>query len=55
MPEFTPEELRVIGRLAQNLLECALDGGSDPGLLMSIYNKTQDFLEVDLDNDEFVW
>jgi hypothetical protein len=54
LPEFSPEELRVIGRLAQNLLGCALDAGDDPGLLMSIYNKTQDFLDVSLDNSEFV-
>ena len=46
MPEFTPDELRIIGRLAQNLLGAALEGGDDPGLLMSIYNKTQDFLEA---------
>jgi len=54
LPEFNPAELRVIGRFAQNLLGCALEAGDDPGLLMSIYNKTQDFLGVSLDNGEFV-
>jgi len=46
MPDFTEDELKLIGRLAQNLLENALDAGVDPGILMSIYNKTQDFLDI---------
>jgi hypothetical protein len=50
MPDFTPRELRIIARLTQNLLASALDAGGDPGLLMSIYNKTQDFLDISLDN-----
>lgn len=42
MPEFTKQELQVIGRLVQNLLGSALDAGLDPGVLMSIYNKILD-------------
>jgi hypothetical protein len=45
MPDFSSEELRVIARLAQNLLGSALEAGLDPGILMSIYNKTEDFLD----------
>lgn len=45
MPDFTPDELRIIARLAQNLLGNALEAGLDPGVLMSIYNKTADLLD----------
>lgn len=46
MSDFTEQELRVIARLAQNLLGNALEAGFDPGILMSIYNKTEDFLDT---------
>lgn len=46
MPDFSSEELRVIARLVQNLLGNALEAGLDPGILMSIYNKTEDFLDI---------
>lgn len=47
MPDFTAQELRIIARLVQNLLGSALEAGLDPGILMSIYNKTEDFLDTD--------
>jgi hypothetical protein len=42
---FSESELRVIARLAQNLLSCAVEAELDPGVLETIYYKTQDFLD----------
>jgi len=42
---FTACELRVIGRLAQNLLSCVVEADLDSGELETIYYKTQDFLD----------
>ena len=44
-PKFSEAELRVIARLVQNLMSSAVEAGLDPGLLESIYYKTQDFLD----------
>ena len=38
--EFTSDELRIIGRLAQNLLSNALEAGLDAKILADIYYKT---------------
>lgn len=43
---FTGDELRLIGRLAQNLLSNALEADLNPGLLEDIYLKTQSFIEA---------
>lgn len=43
--QFEECELRVIARLAVNLMTNAAEAGLDPGLLESIYYKTQEFLD----------
>lgn len=42
--EFTTEEIRVIARVAGNLMAAAFDANDDPGLLESIYYKTSQHL-----------
>jgi hypothetical protein len=43
--DFSEDELRFIGRLARNLLACAVDAGLDPGVVESVYYKTQEFCD----------
>jgi len=43
--QFEEAELRTIARLVQNLMSCAIEAGLDPGVLESIYYKTQEYLE----------
>lgn len=43
--DFSEDELRFIGRLARNLLACAADAGLDPGVVESVYYKTQEFCD----------
>jgi len=43
---FTGDELRVIGRLAQNLLSNAVEVGINPDLLEDIYLKTYSFIDA---------
>jgi len=45
--DFSVAELRFIGRLAQNLLSCANEAGLDPGVVASVYYKTQEFIDGD--------
>jgi len=53
--QFTAAELKTIARLAQNLYSSAVEAELEvPGVLESIYYKTQDFLDKPLDNDDFV-
>lgn len=46
--QFEEAELRVIARLTANLMSSAVEAGLDPGLLESIYFKTQEFLDTSL-------
>lgn len=43
--QFDEDELRTIARLVANLMSCAVEAGLDPGVLESIYYKTQEYLE----------
>jgi len=44
--QFTTAELKTIARLAQNLYSSAVEAELEvPGVLESIYYKTQDFLD----------
>jgi len=53
--QFTAAELKTIARLAQNLYSSAVEAELEvPGVLESIYYKTQDFLDKPLDNNDFV-
>jgi hypothetical protein len=42
--EFSAEELKVIGRLAQNLLSSALEAGLDAEILADIYYKMVEYV-----------
>jgi hypothetical protein len=43
--QFDDAELRTIARLVQNLMSCAVEAGLDPGVLESIYYKTQEYVD----------
>jgi hypothetical protein len=54
--QFTATELETIARLVQNLYASAVEAELEvPGVLESIYYKTQEFLDQPLDNGDFVW
>ena len=46
--EFTDAEVKVIARLAGNLMACAFEAGQDAGVLESIYYKTSSQLDDDV-------
>ena len=50
--EFTDAEVRMMARLAGNLMAVAFESELDPGVLESIYYKTSVHLADD-DNDNF--
>lgn len=49
--EFTPAEVRVIAQLTGNLMASAFEAGLDPGVLESIYYKTNPSLDDEREND----